>query len=427
MVLIIEEMELQQHNRETVEQAEPINKRPAARAGEEHIAKPAQAEERRFSQPAPTLAEGERIAKAARVGEGRMEKAGKRRELRSNYLQRSHHHDYCRPARYMITLVKSPNIGALSRIIGNPRISPHHENAPKVELLADGRHVENAMVLWLKQYPELRVRRYVIMPDHVHICLQVMGYIRIGLGSIIGNFMGKCSRLRHDALHPKAALPMLPTGIVSNSKSGGYEGKSVEIEKFFERGFNDRIAYNDAQWERQHRYVDDNPRRLLIKRQHPDLYFKRWLITTDDGQNFIAQGNIMLLRNPDLQVVRFSRRFSEAFYATCVDNWEKCVENNGVLISPFIHPKEREIRDWALSNGGEIIRICENGFGDRFVPQGKEFEYNGTSKLLLIASLGHNTKRDDMTRAKAMGMNAVAQSIASIDWLAGKGSIKVMK
>lgn len=79
MVLIIEEMELQQHNRETVEQAEPINKRPAARAGEEHIAKPAQAEERRFSQPAPTLAEGERIAKAARVGEGRMEKAGKRR------------------------------------------------------------------------------------------------------------------------------------------------------------------------------------------------------------------------------------------------------------------------------------------------------------------------------------------------------------
>lgn len=432
---------------EIAEQITPVIKEPASQAKESSAIRARKSLGPEGESALQTAGSSTMVApgvegSGAKAGIKKNAGAKKKEEYHSRYLQRSHHHDYCRPARYMITLMKSPVLPPLSKIIGNPRFSYPNENAPGVELTVEGLVVEKAIQLWLAQYTGLRIRRYVIMPDHVHICLQVMDYIKQGLGSLIGNFMGKCSRLRHDALYARHftspdstmvhkeqnLLPQTAGAAVCDHVLSGPPrvDNPYEMVKFFRRGFNDRIAYNDGQWERQQRYTDDNPRRYLIKRQHPDLYFKRWLITTEYGQNFVAQGNIMLLRNPDLQVVRFSRRFSDTYYVACIENWEKCVENNGVLVSPFIHPKEREIRDRALSNGGAIIRICENGFGDRFVPQGKEFDYNGTSKLLLIAPVKHKTKNEDMTRAKAMNLNSIAGSIASIDWLSGRASIKAI-
>ncbi|MDE6297635.1 MAG: hypothetical protein K2L89_07280, partial [Muribaculaceae bacterium] len=69
---------------------------------------------------------------------------------------------------------------------------------------------------------------------------------------------------------------------------------------FFSKGFNDRIAYTQQQWERQLQYTADNPRRYLIKRLHADYLLKRWLLKIPGDLKFILKGNIFLLRQPFL-------------------------------------------------------------------------------------------------------------------------------
>ena len=318
-----------------------------------------------------------------------------REPLHPNYHRRSFRNDYCRPARYMVTIMKSSYVGALSRVVGNPMSMSPDTNAPHVDVLLPGNQIETALRLWLGRYHQIVVVKYVIMPDHVHLCIHVKEFLKIGLGSAIGNLMGRVSRLRHDAI-PEHLRP-------------------AEMQPFFQKGFNDRIAYDDVQWERQQKYIEDNPRRYLIKRLFPEYYRNVWIVSIGDWQ-FYAMGNVFLLKNPDIQAVRFSRKFREDEFERYVVNWKKCVENSGVLVSPFIHPKEKEIRDYAISNGTSIIRICEKGFEGRISPQGREFELMSHSRLLLVYPEVYENETKEISYNKAREMNGMAARIAGADW-----------
>ncbi len=71
------------------------------------------------------------------------------------------------------------------------------------------------------------------------------------------------------------------------------------------------------------------------------------------------------------------------------------------------------MRKYALANGGGVIRICENGFSERFAPHKEEFEQMATGSLLLIALLEHNTRKEAMSYAKAQRMNHAAEKLAA--------------
>lgn len=103
--------------------------------------------------------------------------------------------------------------------------------------------------------------------------------------------------------------------------------------------------------------------------------------------------------------------------------WHRCVENGGVLISPFIHPQEKAAKDHALENGGAIIKICDNGFSERHAPRGQEFELMATGRLLLIARTEHNTRTEQLTYGKAQHLNSIARHIAATDWLSATARI----
>lgn len=334
-----------------------------------------------------------------------------------NYLRRSRHHDYYRPARYMITLSKSDSIGNFGRIVGNPKVKDlSHPEKPHIALSRYGEAFESALSVWKSLYPEIDIPVYQIMPDHVHLCMDVKSYLKIGLSRAIARLMGRTT-----------------STICANIPALDCEANAVSISscpnvetKAFAKGFNDRIAYNYEQWERQQRYVADNPRRYLIKKLYPDLYYRRWIVYIGD-QSYMAQGNIMLLKNPDIQVVRFSRNYKEGEFETYKKKWEECTRTGGVLVSPFIHPNEKAVRKEALANGGGVIRACENGFADRFCPQGEEFEFNGGCQLLLIAPMAHNSRKEEMTYSKAQWLNGIAEKIAETDWLKDDGRIRSIK
>lgn len=354
-----------------------------------------------------------------------------------NYLRRSAHHDYNRPARYLITIMSAPHLGALSIITQDLKSSSKILSKPTPA----GECFIRAIPDWLSKYPQIDVACYAVMPDHVHICIDVKAYMKNGLSRAIAMLMGMTTqehksllRADHnqDSQLPKTpainaemtAIPLTPD--MNAKDDANLKGIiSIKEEKwlsFFKKGFNDRIAYSFEHWEKQKRYVMDNPRRYLMKKRFPQLFFMRWRISMGEYQ-YIAKGNIHLLKNPEIRAVRFSRRYSREEYDAKLAEWERCIFNNGTIASPFIHPNEKKVRDKALHDGASIIRICENGFSDRFTPQGVEFEYNATGQILLIAPLHHDSQKDTLTYAKAQSLNQIAERIAATDWLAGEGRI----
>ncbi len=315
-----------------------------------------------------------------------------RKPEKGRYTHRAFHHDYCRPAKYMITLKKASYIPVLSRIKGNPSVLSEPD-APVAEPTATGLLFAEAMSQWLVKYPQVHVPEAVIMPDHIHFCLSVDNVLPSGLSRAVAVLMGMTTmQYRNSSIIPD-------------------EHKEMQVP-FFQKGYTDSIAYNLEQFETQMRYVRDNPRRLLIKRLHPDLFFKRWILSVAD-QELMAIGNIFLLRNPHIEVVRFSRRFTDAQRQANKATWHRCIENGGVLISPFIHPEENEMRKYAMANCGSIIRIVDNGFADRFAPPKSEFDILGDGKLLYVGPTRHDTQKQDMTYGFARYLNSLAEMLAS--------------
>lgn len=297
----------------------------------------------------------------------------------------------------MVTMLKADYIRPLSVVCGNPdTVDPGSSEFPHVVLTRTGQFVENTIGLWQEKYPQIDVDASVVMPDHVHLCITVTRSLPQGLSRAVANFMGMTGRARMDAL--------------------AAQNYNVDFQPFFKKGFNDRIAYDANHYLRQLNYIADNPRRYLIKRYHRDLYRKKWLVTVND-ETFMAVGNILLLSNPDRRVVRFSRRYAAGEFERYEAEWHCCVENGGVLVSPFIHPKEEALKEYAFKEGGSVIRICENGFEGRFAPYGSEFDYMGTGHLLLVAPMVHNTRSEKLTYTKALQMNTVARRVAAADWL----------
>lgn len=311
-----------------------------------------------------------------------------------NQKRRARHHDYRRPARYMLTLNKAPYIPTLSVIRGSLTAEgPASPDFPHAVPLDAGLAVCEALRRWQSQYPQITVDRYVIMPDHVHLCVNVTSYLEVGLSRAVSNFMGKCTRVFHDSIHSPE--------------------DDSEMLSFFMKGYNDRIAYSDEQYTRQLDYILDNPRRLLLKRSHPDLFFKRWTVTVGNVE-YHAIGNIFLLKNPEIVQVRFSRRYTEEQWKSELLKYAAVIENGGVLVSPFIHPNEKDVRSRAIDDGGNIIRICENGFSERFSPGVAEMNLLGCGRLLLIAPSHYENRRQDMKYTRAQALNAVAAGFAGI-------------
>ena len=77
----------------------------------------------------------------------------------------------------------------------------------------------------------------------------------------------------------------------------------------FARGYNDKLLLREGQLETWVRYLNDNPRRLLMKREHPDLFRVQRNVEAV-GMTFSAIGNRFLLDRPVRMQVQCSRRLS---------------------------------------------------------------------------------------------------------------------
>ena len=86
--------------------------------------------------------------------------------------------------------------------------------------------------------------------------------------------------------------------------TGSHSLLEVDI---FERGYNDLISKSYDMLPRLTAYLHDNPRRLAIRREHPDL-FRIHRKTGVCGLLFTSLGNHFLLDWPERQLVEISSR-----------------------------------------------------------------------------------------------------------------------
>lgn len=273
-----------------------------------------------------------------------------------------------------------------------------------------------------------------IMPDHLHLLVEVVSELARPLGNAIGGFKTGCEKIY--------------------VKQGG-EGR------LFAEGFVDEIVLRAGQLSREFDYLVDNPRRLAIKKLFPDLFkvsreIKVDFRLTPKGQEpsegggragdvvssapsapaegrFSAVGNHFLLFWHSFHQIQVSRRFfayardargkllKDDPPAVATSEFQEklaaalaAAKRGAVVISPCISQGEREIARRVFEAGGRVITLANKGFSPLYKPGGKLFESCAKGNLLMLAPRGwpYQPAERTMTRIDAMILNRIAQLIA---------------
>lgn len=298
-------------------------------------------------------------------------------------LRRCRDHDYCHPGYYMITMTsrKIPSLGYLDDL----------SDTAKIRRTMLGDIAMDEIFEFKRKFPQIAVICFIIMPDHVHLLIHVLRHIDMPMGDFIRQYKLACT---------------------SKARS---HGLIRESDSFFETGFNDRIMARKGMISTYERYINDNPKRLKAKTDNRDL-FRRYNNLVIGTRTYDAFGNIFLLRNPEKMPVRIHRRWSPTELESHMAAWTDCILNGGVLVSPFLHDWERDMRSIAIERGGRLIRIQKEGMPRNFKPTGWEFELCAEGRLLILSPWPDNPTTVNVYRHEALDMNAMSAEIASLDY-----------
>lgn len=294
-------------------------------------------------------------------------------------------HDYCGVAIYMVTLCVEGRRPVLGTLCG-----PDDRHAlPWVYPSQVGQAVKRAWQEIPQYHPQVRLLGFQLMPDHVHGIIHVTEPLPQHLGRLIQGFKKGC----RDAV--KSVMP--------------------EGETLWEDGYNDRILQGPGQLDRWIKYLIDNPRRLWVKRHHPELFVQQTGIVIGSTP-VTVMGNSFLLDYPEKVAVRCSRKLTEVEIDDECRRYLAMASSGAVLVSPCISPGEKEIMGTAFEAGYPLIILLENGFSPVQKPSGRQFDACSQGRLLLIAPWPHHDDYQKITRAQCMILNDLAQSISDDDW-----------
>ena len=183
-----------------------------------------------------------------------------------------------------------------------------------------------------------------------------------------------------------------------------------EHGQLFELGYNDRILLYEGQLDRWRHYLSDNPRRLLLKREHPDLFRVRFGLTVA-GHTMAAIGNRFLLDYPEKLQVQCSRRLSAEQVEQQKQHCLAEARRGVVLVSPSISTGEKAIMRAALDAGLPLIFLEKDGFTSYTKPGGQFFNACASGRLLILAPWEHHNRRSTITRPECLALNEMAKHL----------------
>ena len=317
-------------------------------------------------------------------------------------------HDYQERQMYMITMVTEGRRPLLGQVVGRSDAPKDTPDAPRTSPTELGRCVEQCWHEIALRHPQIEVLAFQLMPDHFHGILFVKERIEKPLGKVLLGFKQGCN---------KAFRALVPSVAVLQQQTGQQQTGQAKTDRkhglLFEPSFNDKLLLREGQLKRWNDYLRDNPRRLLMKREHPDLFrVQRGL--TIGNMSFSAIGNRFLLQRPVLLQVQCSRSLSEEEIQERVAFFTKAAARGAVLVSPSISPGEKAVMRAAFELGFPLIYLQENGFTDLAKPGGKRMEACAEGRLLILAPWEHHNERTTISRSQCLSLNDMARALCSV-------------
>lgn len=341
----------------------------------------------------------------------------------SSYRPHNSGHDYYAKGIYQITLVVRKHNALLSYLNNDA-------NHPMVSLTDTGMMVQqywdNIPVHHAARGRKIKVHASVCMPDHFHGVIEVLEDMDVSLGRVVQGFKAACTsgwrKLMYQQPNMAAGGPVggLAGGFGGSVGSGvgGWSGPlsqpnlaemlhgmshkqraafytlrpSLE-QPLWDDDYDDTICIDDRHRDAMIHYVEDNPRRAIIRAVMP-RFFERRMHVVIDGINYASFGNLFLLRWPKKMQVYCHRRDpltrqpyeqTEAYQKDC-HNWISAVmQGSIVLVTPGISEGEKRIKNLCLEHGFPLIHLQKYPIGPRWKPEKSRFDACLRGSLLILA------------------------------------------
>ena len=323
-------------------------------------------------------------------------------EKKPSMLRRRVGHDYTSRRIYLITMTVEGRRPLLGTLVGNAEAPEGSPDVPLVQLSPLGERVRDCWASIGKYYPEVRVLETMIMPDHLHGILFVERPMRSHLGLVIKGFKAGCNK----AYRQLFSLPQHCCGI--GDKTG-----NNQCDHLFSRNYNDHILDGVDELNRWFAYLRNNPRRLAMRRAHPEFFQVRFGITIGE-RCYAAIGNRFLLDHPKKVQVQCSRRLNDDEVASCVQSMLGQARQGAVLVSPAISRGEQVVMRAALDAKFPLIFLTPWGFNEFSHPGHEYYEACAEGRLLLLAPWEHENRRHALTREMCLELNAMVAAIAGL-------------
>ena len=331
-------------------------------------------------------------------------------ETKHNGHRRAHFHDYNRPGVYMITMVTEGRQRLFGQIEGHTRGLKGTKDYPHLMCSALGEKILQEEIAKIsKFYKMVEVMKVALMPDHIHLLLNIKGRLPEGkhLGNVVRGFKTGCTRAwwqLQDEQERKTSGEAQPSGKALGTDGGtvpeasplGSSKDSLGDSKawrpvLFEGGYHDRIIIRDGMLENICRYMDENPFRARLREERPNLMQRRLHLWIHDRE-YAAFGNLFLLKNPDRLQVFFHRKNKEGVpthltpeYGQEKEKLLKRAEEGAVLVTPGISKGEKGVVDAALDDHLSLILLQKELISEYWKPSQERFYACAAGRLLILA------------------------------------------
>ena len=249
-----------------------------------------------------------------------------------------------------------------------------------------------------------------LMPDHFHGIIFIKDEMDISLGQVIAGFMKGCTK----AFHRMLAADMLPTRQAPGGvKASAYPPTTPRpsLSPLWEKGYHDRPLRGPGQLQRMIDYVQDNPRRLWMRR-HSGRFFRLHRGVRVGAHVFDAKGELGILQRP-MHTVHVRRRFSEAERRAYMNGCIIAARQGKALVGAFISEYEQQVRTVALEEGHTVIQLTTDVLTEYYKPYGSLFDACSNGQLLLLSQregeCGYSRR---ITRTECNTLNTLAEEMA---------------
>ncbi len=333
------------------------------------------------------------------------------------YRPRNAGHDYYDRGVYLITLV----IGGRAPLLGALGDDPKH---PEVQLSPLGEKVrqewETIPARQKSHGNKVAVLTSVCMPDHFHGVIEVLEPMQWSLGDIIQAFKATCTSywqaqqgqpsstnrpISVDCTNASTPVWLCEKALDHHSEGSLIRALSQKQRKeyyaltgrqyrpLFDDNYDDTVCLDERHRKAMIDYVNDNPRRAILRRVLPDV-MRRSLHVKIGNRSYGAFGNLFLLRWANKVQVQCHRRHpvSGLLYETTDDyvrqhdEWvSQVMKGATVVVTPGISRGELQMKNECLKKGYPLIHLQKEPIGPYWKPERNRFEACARGNLLVLA------------------------------------------